>query len=94
MLLALAISLLLVAPDAEQAVEHAATASLAAPYPAAAHRLDVEVRRLGGDVTDGADLDELRQGMTGIFAMDRRLTPVGLRVWRTLRDAVLLRIWL
>ncbi|MEL6532436.1 MAG: HlyD family efflux transporter periplasmic adaptor subunit [Pseudomonadota bacterium] len=44
--------------------------------------------------TDGADLDELRQGMTGIFAMDRRLTPVGLRVWRTLRDAVLLRIWL
>ncbi|MEM1096504.1 MAG: flagellar basal body P-ring formation chaperone FlgA [Bacteroidota bacterium] len=57
MLLALAISLFLVAPDAEQAVEHAATAYLATHYPADAHRLDVEVRRLGGDVVEGTDLD-------------------------------------
>lgn len=42
----------------------------------------------------GAQLSELRQGMTGVFAMDRQLTPVGLRIWRTLRDAALLRIWL
>jgi len=41
-----------------------------------------------------ADVSGLRQGMTGVFATDRRVTFIGLSVWRRLRDAILLRLWL
>ncbi|GAB5519414.1 MAG: hypothetical protein RhofKO_16650 [Rhodothermales bacterium] len=95
--LAFAISLFLVASDAEQAVEQAAKAYLAAHYPADAHRLDVEVRRMGGGVVEGADLDvrfrafaaELPKGRTQVEVWQGREKTGWALLYVTHYDSVL-----